>query len=70
MLPCLTFLLGVSVGLLPILRRSLDSVRWAVLSGWAVKRGIETDELSESEMIGMLESHAPRIQAPRLRRAK
>lgn len=68
--PLLTFLLGVLVGLFPILRRSLDSVRWAMLSKWAAKRGIETDELREDEMIGMLENYSPKIQKPRLRRAK
>jgi hypothetical protein len=70
MLPYLTFLLGLSIGLLPILRRSLDSIRWAALSGWAAKQGIETDELAEDEMIGMLEGYAPTAQKPRLRRAK
>lgn len=70
MLPFLTFLLGLTIGLLPILRRSLDSVRWAMLSKWAAKRGIETDELREDEMIGILENYSPKIQKPRLRRAK
>lgn len=69
MLPYLTFLFGVLVGLLPILRRSLDSVRWAVLSRWATKRGLQSRELTEDEMIGRMKDK-PKAQAPLLRRAK
>jgi hypothetical protein len=69
MLPYLTFLLGLAIGLLPILRRSLESIRWAVLSRWATKRGIHSKELTEDEIIGRMKEK-PKAQAPLLRRAK
>jgi hypothetical protein len=69
MLPLVTFLLGLVVGLLPILRRSLDSIRWAALSRWAIKRGVYSKELSEDEIIGRLKE-SPRPSPTILRRAK
>lgn len=69
MLPYLTFLLGFALGILPILRRSLESVRWAVLSQWAIKRGLQSRELTEDEIIGRMKEK-PKAQAPLLRRAK
>lgn len=69
MLYALVFLLGLAIGLLPMLRRSLDSIRWAVLSKWATKRGIYSRELSEDEIIGRLKE-APKPRPVMLKRAK
>lgn len=65
----LAFLLGLALGLSPILRRSLESLRWAALSSWAERRGIYSQELREDEMIGRLkEPSKPHVVT--LRRAK
>lgn len=69
MLPYLAFLLGLALGLLPILRRSLESIRWAVLSRWATKRGLQSRELADDEILGRMKEK-PKAQASLLRRAK
>lgn len=71
MLYALVFLLGLACGLFPVLRRWIETLRWAWLCKFAAPRGITVRELSESEILKRIEYHQPQKPQPRrLRRAK
>lgn len=70
MLYCLLFLSGLLLGLLPVLRRALESLRFAWLCHWASKRGISAEELSHDEVLRRLEFAPTPKPTRRLRRAK